>query len=220
MSLPAGTDDIGVVLIDDHFYLRAGVRRLLAGEPGITVLGEGASGQEALLLCEELRPDVLLMDIDMPGMSGVDAARALRKRDPASRIVMLTVSEDADHVTQAILAGASGYVVKGASARQIAFAVRSAAAGEVYLSPTVTADLLARWTPRGDSHADVPALTLSVRELAVLRLLAEGMENSSIAAELHISTHTVRRHVQSILEKLGLGNRTQAAVYAVRSRLI
>lgn len=191
---------------------------MLASEPGIRIVGEGASGHDALRIARDTALDVLLLDLDMPGMGGIEATRLIAAGNTC-RVVALTVSEDPDDVADAMLAGASGYCVKGASARQIAFAVRSAAAGQVFVSPVVARRLLSRWRPGIGPVPNTDRVELSQRELEVLRLLVRGEENNAIAAALHISPNTVRRHVQSILEKLGADNRTQAAVTAIREGL-
>jgi two-component system, NarL family, nitrate/nitrite response regulator NarL len=211
---------IRVALIDDHARWREGIRDLLVGEPGVVIVAEGTDGRDALRIAREFQPDVLFLDVDMPGMGGLEAARALREDGTATRVVMLTVSEDADDVAEAMLAGACGYLVKGASARQIAFAARTAANGEVFLAPAVAGSLLARWMPGTDRARPGAEVQLSDRELTVLRLLVAGRENNEIADALCISPNTVRRHVQAILRKLGAENRTQAAVHAVREGLI
>lgn len=209
-----------VALVDDHARWRAGIRNLLVGEPGVLIVAEGTDGRDALRIAREIDPDVLFLDVDMPGMGGLEAARALRDAGLTTPVVMLTVSEDADDVADAMLAGASGYLVKGASARQIAFAARTAAGGEVFLAPAVAGRLLQRWMPGTPSTRPGAGVRLSDRELTVLRLLVAGRENNEIADALCISPNTVRRHVQAILRKLGAENRTQAAVHAVREGLI
>lgn len=213
---------VRVLLVDDNVRARAGVARLLADEPGIELIADAPDGETAIARAQELSPDVVLMDLDMPGMSGLEATRRIAATPHAPAVVVLTVSDRTDDLAQAILSGARGYVLKGTSGGQIAVAIRSAAKGETFLSPAVAGRLLSLWRPEppppGASDAD--RIRLSERETAVLRLIAIGKENAEIASELVISPNTVRRHVQSILKKLGIDNRTQAAVHAVRSNLI
>jgi len=188
---------------------------------GIGVVGEASDGESGVALVEDVTPDVVVMDISMPGISGIEAARRVRSRSPSTRVIMLTVSPDPDDVTEAVLAGASGYLLKDAEPDQIASGVRAAAAGASLLSAPVAAQILDRVRT---SHGSIlPAEVwsrLSERELEVLKLIADGRENSEIAEELFISVQTVKNHVSSLLAKLEVDNRLQAAVAAVRADLI
>jgi DNA-binding NarL/FixJ family response regulator len=212
---------VRVALVDDHALFRQGLRDLLE-EYGFEVAGEASSGEEAIELAAAEVPDVILMDISMPGMSGVEATRRIRIESPHTRIVMLTVSADEEDVNEAILAGASGYLLKDAPTATIVSGVRAAARGEGLLSPAIAGRLLERM--RADDIAgDLPVEVrprLTERESEVLRLMAAGKENAEIAAALFTSPHTVKSHVSNILEKLEVENRIQAAVYAVQRRLI
>jgi DNA-binding NarL/FixJ family response regulator len=224
-SAPGGRrEDIRVLLVDDHGLFRAGLGALIA-EEGFEVVGQASSGEDGVRLARELLPDVIIMDLNMPGMSGVEATRAAAVHAPASRVVIVTVSGDDASVTDAVLAGACGYLLKDAEVDDIVSAIRAAAAGESWISPRVAGALLERVRsgngadpgPCPESDGADPAL--SERELEVLRLIAQGKENTEIAAELFMSPKTAKNHVSSILAKLQLQNRIQAAVYAVRRGL-
>jgi DNA-binding NarL/FixJ family response regulator len=211
---PAG---LRVLLVDDHAFYRSGLRSMLAGE-GFAVM-EAGSGAAAVALVASTPPDVVLMDLHMPGMSGVEATRILGETSPVP-VVMLTVSADDRDVIAAVRAGARGYVLKDASLEQIVASVRAAAGGEAWVSPRVTRALLAHVQEGGIAARDeLPAVELSGRERDVLRLIAAGQDNAAIGRELHISAGTVRKVVSSILAKLDVDNRVEAAVHAVRRGL-
>jgi DNA-binding NarL/FixJ family response regulator len=206
-----------VVVVDDHDLFRRGLRGSLE-EQGLRVIGEAADGQEAVRLVVHAMPDVVVMDLQMPKMSGVEVVSELAVKAPAVKVLMLTVSGDEQSVTDAIEAGARGYLLKQATIEEIAAGVRAAAAGEALISPRIAAQLLERMRRRVPGAPARPRLT--ERELDVLRLVAEGRDNQEIAAALTISPRTAKNHVASILAKLGLDNRIQAAVYAVRKGLV
>jgi DNA-binding NarL/FixJ family response regulator len=220
--MPGAT--VRVLLVDDHHLFRGGLADLLGGEPGIEVAGHAPSGREGVRLAGALAPDVTLMDLSMPGdLDGTAACRAIVAADPDARVVILTVSGDDRSVGEAILGGACGYVLKDAPVDEVVAAVRAAAVGEAWISQRVAASLLGRLRdgPAGEPEPapedELP--DLSPRELQVLRLIARGADNGAIAAELGISPKTAKNHVASILAKLQLENRVQAAVYAVRRGL-
>lgn len=221
MSDSEPSSAIRVALVDDHELFRNGLRELLA-EQGFEVVGDAADGGSAIALVERTAPDVVVMDIQMPGMSGVEATRRIRATAPATRVLMLTVSPDPEDVTEAVLAGASGYVLKEAAVSEVARAVRAAARGEALLSPAIAARLLEgiRGTGEPGQVAQVERPRLTARELEVLGLIAAGKDNPEIAEALIISEQTVKSHVSNILAKLEVQNRIQAAVYAVRRRLV
>jgi DNA-binding NarL/FixJ family response regulator len=213
-------DEVSVVLVDDHMLFRAGLREILE-ENGIRVAGEAASGGEAIDVIEQLAPDVVVMDINMPGISGVEATRRLTARAPQTAVVVLTISAADADIMEAMMAGAAGYLLKDASVEELVGGVRAAARGESSISPRIASRLLAHMREQHapsapeDIHAD-----LTERELDVLRLLAAGKGNAEIAGDLYISPKTVKNHIASILMKLQMENRIQAAVYAVRSGII
>jgi len=210
-----------VLVVDDHDLFRSGLTRLLGEQDGLHVVGDARRGEEAVQRAADLRPDVVVMDINMPGMSGVEATRALRRTSPSIAVLMLTVSSDEEASLDAILAGASGYLLKDATLPEIVQGIRAAAAGEALIAPAVAGNLIARLRRHGPPEA-MPAdgPELSPRELDVLRLVVAGCDNSEIARRLHLSVSTIKHHVSSTLDKLGLDNRIQAAVLAVRLGLV
>lgn len=210
---------IRVLLVDDHHLFRTGLRSLLA-EHGFEVVGEAPSGEEALGLAGRRRPDVVVMDLNMPGMSGVEATRRLLQESPALKVLVVTVSADHDDLLQALEAGAVGYLLKGAGPDELARAVEAAAEGESALSPHVATALVERSRAHAEAAGSAAVGRLSERELEVLRLVAEGRDNAQIAEQLFLSPTTVKHHVSSILEKLGVSNRVQAAIQALRSGVV
>ena len=211
-------DDLRVLLVDDHDLFRTGLRNLLE-EEGVLVAGEAGTGAEALRMVEELAPDVVVMDLNMPEMSGVEATRHIATLSPLTRVIVLTISDEDADVLDAIVAGACGYLLKDASIDDVVTGIRSAAVGASLISPTIASKVLQRVRA---STADIDMAEsirteLSDRELQVLKLIANGKDNAQIAADLVISPKTVKNHISNILMKLQLHNRIQAAVYAVRS---
>jgi len=202
-------DSIRVILADDHPVVRSGIRAELDGADGIEVVGEASSGDEAIRLVEELRPDVLVSDVVMPGMDGVEVARLLREKHPELRILALSAYDENAFVFGLLSAGAMGYVLKEEALDTIVEAIRAASRGESWLSPRVAAKVM----KRGIGTEEVP---LTERELEVLRLMAKGLSNKGIASELFISERTVKFHISNILSKLGVFSRTEAVLYAIR----
>jgi len=209
-----------VLLVDDHDLFRTGLRTLLDDQE-VQVVGECANGSDALDAVRELAPDVVLMDINMPGLSGVEATREISKTAPLTRVLVLTMSDEDADVMDAIIAGACGYLLKDTSISELMQGIRAAAVGESLVSPTIAAKVLQRVRAAGalQNGAEPVRAELSDRELQVLKLVANGMDNAAIAADLHISPKTVKNHISNILMKLQIENRIQAAVYAVRSGL-
>jgi len=207
---------IRVVVVDDHQLFREGLRELLE-EEGFEVAGEASDGAMAVRLVRDLAPDVTVMDLNMPKMTGVEAVRAIRENSPTTRVMMLTVSPADDDVAEAIVAGACGYLLKDASVEEIVEGIRAAARGESLLDPAVAERLLERLRGEAVTPAERPHLT--AREAEVLRLVAAGKDNRAIAAELFVSPQTVKNHVSNLLQKLQVDNRIQAAVQAVRRGL-
>jgi two-component system NarL family response regulator len=213
-------DQTRVLLVDDHDLFRRGLRTLLE-EQGVHVIAEATDGAEAIARVREHSPDVVLMDINMPVMSGVDATREIVRMSPLTRVVVLTISDIDGDVIDAVLAGASGYLLKDASIDELLRGIEAAVAGDSLMSPHVAAKVLQRVRAAGPTATERnPRAELSERELDVLRLIANGKDNADIARELHISPKTVKNHISNILMKLGIDNRIQAAVYAVRSGIV
>jgi DNA-binding NarL/FixJ family response regulator len=207
------TDAIRVLVCDDHTMLREGLRRSLDME-GLNVVGEASDGLEAVRVAELLRPDVVLMDVSMPTMDGIEATRMLLAKRPGTTVVMLTMHGDADLVEQAIRAGAAGYVVKDSSSAELADAIRLADNGETALSPELASGMLA------EVRDDPPESVISKREEEVLQLIADGASTAEAAAQLYISAKTVKNHLASIYQKLDARDRTQAVLRAARMGII
>ena len=211
---------IRVLVVDDHDLFRTGLRRLLEAE-GLHVVAAERSGEAAVRVAAQLDPQVVVMDVQMPGMSGIEATRRIVGASPSTAVLMLSISDDEETVLAAVLAGASGYLLKNAGLEEIVRGVRATAAGESALSTEVAAGLLAqlrRHGPLDEPVADDSGL--SERELAVMCLVVDGCGNGEIARRLHVSTSTIKHHVASSLVKLGVENRVQAAVLAVRTGLV
>jgi DNA-binding NarL/FixJ family response regulator len=210
-----------VLLVDDHDLFRAGLRNLLEDQ-GVLIIGECTNGRDALRAVKDLAPDVVVMDLNMPGISGVEATRQISMIAPLTRVLVLTISDQDADVMDAILAGACGYLLKDASITELLQGIRSAAIGESLVSPVIAAKVLQRVRASSASRreADVIQSELSDREIQVLKLIANGKDNAMIAGELHISPKTVKNHISNILMKLQIENRIQAAVFAVRSGIV
>jgi DNA-binding NarL/FixJ family response regulator len=212
--------DLRVLLVDDHDLFRTGLRNLLE-EQGLQIVGEAANGKDAIRLVRELAPDIVVMDLNMPGVTGVEATREITSFAPLTRVLVLTISDQNEDVMDAIVAGACGYLVKDSSIQELIRGITAAAVGESLISPPIAAKVLQRVRAVTlDQGAQTIRAELSERELEVLRLIANGKDNSQIAAALHISPKTVKNHISNILMKLQIENRIQAAVYAVRSGIV
>jgi DNA-binding NarL/FixJ family response regulator len=208
-----------VLLVDDHDLFRTGLRTLLEAE-GVDVVGEARNGSDAVAEIRTLAPDVVVMDLNMPGISGVEATAKITMFAPLTRVLVLSASDQDADVMDAIMAGACGYLLKEASIDELLAGIQAAATGESLISPAIASKVLQRLRASGPSaREDSTVSELSDRELQVLRLLANGKDNAQIAAELHISPKTVKNHISNILMKLQIENRIQAAVFAVRSGL-
>jgi DNA-binding NarL/FixJ family response regulator len=212
---------VRVLVVDDHALFRHGLLQVLQTAPDIEVVGEARDAQSAIELAAEWLPDIVLMDVRMPGMNGIEAARRIRAAQPAVRILMLTESEEEDDLYGAVRAGATGYLLKEVAIDEIADAIRAVAGGQALVSPMMTTKLLSEFNAlsrRVEEEHDSRRLT--PRELEVLRLIARGLSNKDIATELVIAENTVRNHVRNILEKLEVRSRVEAAMYAVREKLV
>ncbi|WP_216853568.1 response regulator [Phytoactinopolyspora halotolerans] len=213
--VPPPVRDIRVVVVDDQRLIRESIESLLDIQPGIAVVGTAADGRQAIDAVLTLEPDVALMDVRMPTMDGIEAVAVLRGRAPNCRVVMLTTFDDEEYVVQALRAGASGYLLKDRPAQELADAVRTAHAGVVQFDPAAAARLTVALDRPGNSPSREPAgHPLTAREVDVLRLVATGSTNREIAERLYLSEGTVKNHISRILNRLGLRDRTQAALYA------
>ncbi|MFZ5558722.1 MAG: response regulator [Pseudomonadota bacterium] len=213
-----GNGPIRVLIVDDHALFRSGVKALLARQAGIDVVGEAGDGLEGVKRAKALKPDVVLLDLHMPGMSGREAVRVIQDEAPAARVLMLTVSEDADDLLDTLKAGAAGYLLKNIEADYLVDSIRRAARGESVMSPQMTGKLVSglKSLARGEAAAAADERErLTPREREILAQLARGASNKEIARELDLAESTVKIHVQHILRKLNLTSRVQAAVYAV-----
>ncbi len=212
---------ITVLLVDDHAVVRQGVRAFLETQPDIHIVAEAESGERAVREAIRYAPDVVLMDLVMPGMDGVAATREVKRVSPRSQVIVLTSYHDDEHIFPAIRAGALSYLLKDVAPEELAQAVRMAARGEAMLHPRVAARLMAELqAARHGPETPAAFADLTERELEVLRLIAEGLSNAAIAERLIIGERTVKSHVSNILSKLHLADRTQAAVYAWRQGLM
>lgn len=219
-------EHIRVLIVDDHALYRRGLQTVLATEEGIEVVGEAADGVEAVERAEETLPDVIVMDVSMPKRGGIEACRVIKQRVPSVRILMLTSSEDEAHLFEAIRAGANGYLLKDVPPEEVASGIRGLHHGLSLVSPMMASKLLSEFAqisaraeaPARGSGIEVPRLT--DRELEILKLVARGRANREIAADLFISENTVRNHMRNILDKLQMHSRMEAAMFAVRERLI
>jgi two-component system, NarL family, nitrate/nitrite response regulator NarL len=214
-------DPIRLLLADDHTLFRQLLRGALADQPRFSIVGEAQDSAEAIRQAKALKPDIVLMDLHMPGGGGVEATRVLRGEVPDVQVVVVTASEDADDLIAALRAGARGYFLKSASLEQLIQSLETIATGQAALTPEVTTKLLTHLSKdesyKSASHPADTAPALNERELEILRLVAEGASNRLIANQLYLSENTVRTYLAHILEKLGLENRVQAAAYALRN---
>jgi two-component system NarL family response regulator len=220
-AVDAVTDAIRVLICDDHALFRRGLIMVLESEEGIDVVAEAEDGEEAITKAEDTAPDVVLMDVRMPRMSGIEATRAIADAVPSAKILMLTVSDEEEDLYEAVKAGATGYLLKEISIEEVANAIRAVVTGQSLISPSMASKLLSEFNnlaKQAQQKIQVPKLT--ERELQVLKLVAQGMSNREVAEDLFISENTVKNHVRNILEKLHLHSRMEAVVYAVREKLL
>ena len=211
---------IRVLIADDQAMVREGFSVLLNAQPGIEVVGEASDGRQAVDRAARLRPDVVLMDVRMPGLDGLDATRRITAEDGAPKVLILTTFDLDEYVYTALRAGASGFLLKTASAQVLADAVRVVAAGEAMLAPTVTRRLIAEFARLRPVEPPAPPAALTARETEILTLIAGGLSNAEIAGRLVIAEQTVKTHIGRILTKLGLRDRTQAAIFAYNTGLV
>ena len=218
----AGSDEnIRVLICDDHALFRRGLVMVLESEDGIEVVAEAEDGEDAIAKAAETAPDVILMDVRMPKMSGIDATRAIADVVPAAKILMLTVSDEEEDLYEAVKAGATGYLLKEISIEEVANAIRAVITGQSLISPSMASKLLSEFNNLAKAaQQKVMAPKLTDRELQVLKLVAQGLSNREVAEQLFISENTVKNHVRNILEKLHLHSRMEAVVYAVREKLL
>jgi len=212
---------IRVVIVDDHPIVRAGIRAVLDAADAITVVAEGARGAEARDLVSAHRPDVLVLDVNLPDVNGIEVMRQLRAQKSSTAILILTVHNDAPTIFGLLESGAAGYVLKDDALETIVNAVRAVARGETWLSPAIARQVVARAThPHEKDAPSLEPLPLTPREIEVLTLLAQGLDNAAIADRLVVTTRTIQNHVSAIYDKLGVASRTQAALIAIKHKLV
>lgn len=219
MSTAVRTEPIRVLIVDDHTVVRLGLRTLLSHTAGFRVVGEAQTVAEAVQLNEQTRPDVVLMDVRLPDGSGVEACRRIKADHPETRVVMLTSYSDEEAIVGAVMAGASGYLLKQADAERLTQSIRDAAAGDSTLDPRAAGALLSQFRELSAKQAEAELAGLTDRERRMLALIAEGYTNRAIGEVLHLSEKTVRNHVSQLLRKLGFQRRSQAAAWAGQRRL-
>jgi two-component system response regulator DegU len=211
---------ISVLIADDHCMVRQGIKQIIELEEDIVVIAQASNGEEAVKLAAIHRPDIILMDINMPGTNGIDAIKALREKQNTSRVIVLTIHEDREYLFKTLQMGAEGYVLKDAEPSVLVHAIRSVYKGQTYIQPNMTKELVKEFN-RVTLHEKVrrEECNLTPRELEVLELIAEGMINKEIAKVLYISEKTVKNHVSNIFKKINVSDRTQAAIYAFKHNL-
>ncbi len=213
--------DIKLLLVDDHQVVRTGLRMLLEGQPDMKIVGEADSGLQALEKARLLSPDVVVMDITLPDISGIEATRKLKEEFPTIAVVALTIHDDEQYFFEMLQAGASGYVPKRAAPEDLIASIRAAYAGEIYIYPSLAKALVADFLGRSTQGSEKASLDgLTSREQEVLSLLAEGMSNDEIGESLQISKHTVARHRENLMRKLELHSRSELVKYAIRKGII
>jgi two-component system response regulator NreC len=214
-------DEIRLMLVDDHEVIRTGLRMLLESQPDIKIVAEASTGSQALTLASETLPDVIVMDITLPDITGIEATRRIKESFPQISVVALTIHEDEQYFFEMLQAGATGYVPKRAAPEDLISAIRSASVDEIYIYPTLAKSLVSDFLSRSSSEKENKSLELlTPRESEVLALLAEGYSNQKIAEELVISKHTVARHRENLMRKLELHSRGDLVKYAIRKGLI
>lgn len=225
-EIPAATADsalpsrlIRIVIVEDHLFVREGTRRLLEMEPDMEVVGEASTGREAVQLAHDLHPGLMIMDISLPEMDGIEATRRIREADPRMPVLILTAYDDDQYVFALLEAGAAGYLLKDVDRTQLVNAIRAVARGEAVLHPSIATKLLQRYRNEG-AGSEGNGSPLSPRELEVLRATARGLGNDAIALELNVSVRTVQAHMSHIFDKTDTGSRTQAVIEALRRRWI
>jgi two-component system, NarL family, response regulator NreC len=212
---------IKLLLVDDHEVVRTGLKMLLEGQPDIDIVAEASNGAEAIQLADQYHPEIVVMDITLPDITGIEATRQIKQMHPEISIVALTIHEDEQYFFEMLQAGASGYVPKRAAPEDLIGAIRAIHAGEIYLYPSLAKALVVDYLGRSRSEPPEASLEmLTSREIEVLELLAEGLSNEEIAERMVISRHTVARHRENLMRKLGLHNRGELVKYAIRQGLI
>lgn len=210
---------IKVVIVDDHALIREGIKKLLELEDTLEMVGLAGDGYEALRVISETRPDVVLLDINMPSMNGIDCLKHIKKEFPDIKVIMLTIHEDAEYLIETINIGAEGYVLKDAEVSSLIKAINNVVNGEVYIHPTLSGILVREYKKKDRNSDEYSENELTKREYEVIRLISKGYNNKEIAIELFISEKTVKNHVSNIFKKIKVTDRTQAALYAIKNNI-
>ena len=212
--------NLRILIADDDALIRDGLKRILTFEPSeeITIVGEASNGEEAIDLAGELEPDIILMDINMPVINGIEATKTIKENNPSISIIALTIHEDQAYISKLMDYGISGYILKDTSALELQEIINKVAAGEVFIDSRMTGKLAGEWRRRTESQSDKDKLTQ--RELEILAEIAQGENNKVIAEKLFLSEKTVKNHISSILRKIEVSDRTQAAIYAIKHNLV
>ena len=214
-------DKIRVLLVDDHTILREGIKMLLEAQPDVEVVGEAEDGEEAVAKARALKPDVVLMDVAMPKLNGLEATRQIKKEDPNAQVLILSMHETEEYILPILEAGASGYVVKQTAAQELVSAIRAVYNGNSFLYPTVARKVIESFLKRNQpSKPDPTRDVLTERELEILKMVAEGLSNQQIAEKLFLSIKTVQAHRANIMEKLDIHDRVELVKYAIRNGLV
>lgn len=210
---------IKVVIVDDHALIREGIKKLLELEDTLEMVGLAGDGYEALRIISETQPDVVLLDINMPSMNGIDCLKHIKKEFPDTKVIMLTIHEDAEYLIETINIGAEGYVLKDAEVSSLIKAINNVVNGEVYIHPTLSGILVREYKKKDRNSDEYSENELTKREYEVIRLISKGYNNKEIATELYISEKTVKNHVSNIFKKIKVTDRTQAALYAIKNNI-
>ncbi|NMA01385.1 MAG: response regulator transcription factor [Clostridia bacterium] len=212
---------IKVVIADDHALLREGLAKILSLESNFLIVGEANCGDEAIALTRTLKPDVVLMDINMPGLNGIEATKIIKEEMPQVGIIALTIHEDEEYIFELVRAGVSGYILKDIQPEQLIKAIKDVAEGKTAIQPNITAKLLGEFNRLSDRKTNMFSCDqLTARELEVIKLIAQGMPNKEIASTLYISEKTVKNHITNIFRKLNVEDRTQAALFALKNKIV
>lgn len=209
-------DTIRIVIVDDHALIREGLKKLLELDPKFEIVGLADNGNKALEIVEKKNPDVVLLDINMPELNGIECLKKLKQQFSDVKVIMLTIHDDSEYLIETVNIGAEGYVLKDADVSQLSNAIQKVHNGEIYIHPSLSGVLVKEYKRKEDTYNDLRNRRLTKRELEVLKLIAQGINNRDISGQLFISEKTVKNHISSIFKKLGVNDRTQAALYAIK----
>ncbi|MDK2868409.1 MAG: hypothetical protein PWP51_1212 [Clostridiales bacterium] len=212
-------EKVKLVIADDHVLIREGIKKLLELEDSLEILGLASDGNEAIELVETLKPDVILLDINMPHLSGIEALKIIKNEYPTTKVIMLTIHEDAEYLIETVNIGAEGYVLKDADVSSLVKAILKVNSGDIYIHPTLSGILIKEYKKKDQQQEEINNSSLTRREYEVIKLISKGYNNKEIATELFISEKTVKNHVSNIFKKIKVTDRTQAALYAIKNNI-